>query len=96
LDLTHRAAFELLSVREGEGAQPPLRIVRAGAPPIDFSVEGVRKEVIQLLERLRSDEGALVRANAEKLGAAMDKSWNKDGEASIQLEKLLLKYVGEA
>jgi hypothetical protein len=86
------AAFELLSVREGPAAQVPLRAQRAGIE-VDFTVDGVRKEVRQLLAQMRGEEGARVRANAEKLGEAMAASWQQDGEARTQLEDMLRKYV---
>jgi hypothetical protein len=87
-----KAAFELLSVREGPAAQVPLRAQRAGIE-VDFTVDGVRKEVRQLLAQMRGEEGARVRANAEKLGEAMAASWQQDGEARTQLEDMLRKYV---
>jgi hypothetical protein len=83
LTLKHTAAFELLSVREGSAAQPALRAERAGIE-VDFTVDGVREEARQLLVRIRGDEGARVRTNAEKLGEAMDASWHQGGEASAQ------------
>jgi hypothetical protein len=91
--LKHGAAFELLAVREGDGAQPPLRVVLAGDEPVDFTAEGVRKEVRVLYERMRGEEGAQVRRNAEQLGATMKASWEDGGEASSQLEGFLRKYV---
>jgi hypothetical protein len=95
LTLKHNAAFELLSVREGPATQPPLRAERAGVI-VDFTVDAVRKEARQLLVQIHGDEGARVRANANKLGEAMDASWKQDGEASTQLEALLRQYVDQA
>jgi hypothetical protein len=92
LTLKHAAAFELLSVREGSAAQPALRSERAGIE-VDFTVDGVREEARQLLVRIRGDEGARVRTNAEKLAEAMDAGWYQGGEASAQLEDLLRKYI---
>jgi hypothetical protein len=95
---THRAAFELLSVREGDGARPPLRVVQGGpsAKPIDFTFDGVRAEVRELLALERGEEGRRVRENAEKLGAAMDASWQDGGEANVQLAAFMDKYVDTA
>jgi hypothetical protein len=95
LTLTHDAAFELLSVREGAGARQPLRADRAGIK-IYFTIDGVRGETRQLLLRMRNEEGARIRANARKLGEAMDSSWHPGGDASTQLEALLRKYVDQA
>jgi hypothetical protein len=95
LALKHKAAFELLSVREGPAAKTPLRAEHAGVE-VDFTVEGVREETRQLLSQIRGDEGARVRANANKLGEAMDASWQERGDASTQLDAFLRKYVDEA
>jgi hypothetical protein len=98
MSLTHCAAFELLSVREGEGARPPLRVVQGGtsAKPIDFTIDGVRTEVRELLALLNGVEGVRARENTEKLGAAMERSWKDGGEASLQLTAFLEKYVDVA
>jgi hypothetical protein len=91
ISVKHQAAFELLSVRTGLGAQMPYRC--RGGPSPDFSVEGVRKEVRELLERLKGEEGGRVRANAERLGEAYAKGWDEGGEAKTNLEQLLKLYV---
>jgi hypothetical protein len=95
MTLTHRAAFEMLSVREGDGARPPLRVVRgaSSAKPVDFTFDGLRTEVRELLSLMHGADGTLVRENLEKLAVAMDASWKDGGEASMQLAAFLQKYV---
>jgi hypothetical protein len=92
LSITHEAAFELLSVREGDGAQQPLRA--KGKAPVDFSVNGVRKETQDLLIKLKGPEGQRVRANAERLGDELDKSWKEGGEARRELQRFMHKFLG--
>jgi hypothetical protein len=91
LSILHEAAFELLSVREATGARQPLRL--QGQPAVDFSVDGVRKEISELLQKLKGPEGEHVRANAEKLGSELDKSWKEGGEASEELNRFLSKFL---
>lgn len=91
LSLKHRAAFELISVKTGPGAQQPYHLT--GRDPVDFSLDGVRREVQELLVKLRSEEGKEIRRNADALGAAMEKSWKEGGEAIAQTNAFLAKYV---
>jgi hypothetical protein len=91
LSTTHRAAFELHSVRTGKATRQPRRL--DGQKPVDFSEDGVRQEVRELLAKLKGPEGVEVRKNAEKLGAAMAASWTKGGEANTQVEAFLTKYA---
>lgn len=90
MTITHQAAFELVSVRMGEGARQPYYL--ADQAPVDFSIEGVRREVRDLLEKLRGSEGAQVRTNAEALAVEMEKGWKRGGEADTQADKLLRVY----
>lgn len=89
---SHHAAFELISVRTGGGARQPYRL--RDEDPVDFSVEGVGREVRELLRKLEGQEGQEIRTNAQALGAAVAKSWSEEsGEATTELESFLKKYV---
>jgi hypothetical protein len=89
---THDAAFDLVSVRAGSrGAQQPLRL--KGQPPVDFSIEGVRREVRDLLQKTKGPEGERVRANALRLSNELARSWREGGEASKEVERLLHQFV---
>jgi hypothetical protein len=92
LSITHGAAFELLSVREGGAARQPLRA--KGKTPIDFSIEGVRKETRELLVKLKNSEGERVRANAVHLGEELEKSWKEGGEARGELQRFMQMFLG--
>jgi hypothetical protein len=94
LSITHDAAFELLSVRAGDGARQPLRM--RGKGTVDFSVDGMRKEVRALLDKLKGPEGTRVRANTLRLGEELDKSWHEGGQANEDAERFLHRFVGPA
>jgi hypothetical protein len=91
LSIKHRAAFQLVSIRTGRGAQQPYHL--AGQTAVDFSLDGVRREAHQLLEKLNGKEGKEVRKNAETLGAAMERAWQEGGEAITQTESFLKTYI---
>jgi uncharacterized protein (DUF2267 family) len=78
-------------VRTGVGAQLPYRCRDGPAP--DFSVEGVKKEMRELLERLKGEEGQRIRANLESLSDAYGKTWDEGGEAKTNLEEFLKQYI---
>jgi hypothetical protein len=87
----HKAAFELLSVRTGLGQRLPYRCRDGPAP--EFTVEGIRKETRELLRRLNGDEGRLVRAKFESLGDAYRNTWKEGGEARVNLDAFLTKFI---
>jgi hypothetical protein len=87
MSITHGAAFELLSVREADAARQPRRM--HGRATLDFSLEGTREEMRALLAKLKGEEGERVRANAERLGDALDLGWKEGGEARGELERFL-------
>jgi hypothetical protein len=92
MTIKHEAAFEFLSVRTGVlGEQLPYRC-RNGPVP-EFSPDGVKKETRELLKRLNGEEGRRVRANFERLGEAYSRNWEESGEARLNLEGFLTKYV---
>lgn len=78
-------------MRVGDGARQPYHLV--DQPPVDFSIDGVRREAQDLLVKLKGAEGEEVRKNVEILGAAMDQSWIKGGEADLETVTFLKKYV---
>jgi hypothetical protein len=90
LSITHEAAFELLSVRDGVGAQQPLRMV--GKAPVDFSVEGVRDETRALFAKINGFDGKRVRANVERLGTELDNAWKDGGEAREELQRFMSQF----
>lgn len=91
LNTVHRAAFELTTIRTGKGAQQPYSL--ADQAPVDFSEGGVRREARELLAKLKGPGGLEVRKNTEALGEAMEKPWMEGGEAVLELERFLNKYI---
>jgi hypothetical protein len=91
MSVRHGAAFELLSVRTWIGEKIPYRC-RDGLEP-DFSDVGTRHEMRTLLKQIKEEEGRKIRENVERLGEAYGKTWETGGEASVNLEGFLKKYV---
>jgi hypothetical protein len=94
LTVNHEAGFELLSVRTGLGERVPYRCRNGPAP--EFSVEGVKREVRELLQRLKGEEGQRIRANLERLGDAYRMNWEEGGEAKRNLEGFMKQYIDRA
>ncbi|KAF9259975.1 UDP-Glycosyltransferase/glycogen phosphorylase [Marasmius fiardii PR-910] len=85
----YKAGFELISVRSGKNTKRPYR---CDVEP-SFTVEAVQEEVRELLTRIRGEEGDLVRKHAEKLSEEISNIWKEDGEAMVEIEGFLKKYV---
>ncbi|KAK7437863.1 hypothetical protein VKT23_018300 [Stygiomarasmius scandens] len=91
----HKAGFELINIRTGQhGTRSPYRsrdLPESEQPT--FTVDAVKKEIRELVVKLKGDEGLAVRKNYERLGEAISKSWDKDGEARKTMERFLKKYI---
>ncbi|KIK52865.1 glycosyltransferase family 1 protein [Collybiopsis luxurians FD-317 M1] len=93
LTLIHKAAFELIEVRGGEdGTKPLLRFKDTEYTP-SFTIEGVKEEFIGVLEKIKGEEGQVVRKNFEKLSEEMGKSWHDGGESNSNFNDFLAKFV---
>ena len=93
LSLSHKAAFELIEVRSGENGTKPLLRFEGTAYQPTFTVEAVKAEVEGLLEKLKGEEGRIVRSNFERLGEEMWRSWDEGMQSRIELNELLEKFV---
>ena len=89
---THKAGFELLSVRSGTAAKVPYKL-RNEPNAIQFTSEAVREEFKGLLVKLRGEEGKQARKATEKLGDESERLWVKGGEADAGLDSLLTKFL---
>ncbi|EEB89769.1 hypothetical protein MPER_12101 [Moniliophthora perniciosa FA553] len=88
----HKAGFELLEVRTGEkGKQKPYRCKDESCP--SFTVDSGTKEVMDLLQELKGEKGRTVRTNWEDLANQCGKVWEENGEARLELFRLLEKYL---
>ncbi|KAI0690405.1 UDP-Glycosyltransferase/glycogen phosphorylase [Cerioporus squamosus] len=78
-------AFELIEVRHGVGAG---KIYRNGRVPIG-TVDAVKAEMRDLLERAYGEEGARKRANLLKVRKTLQAAWSEDGIARREVEAFL-------
>ncbi|TCD71962.1 hypothetical protein EIP91_000094 [Steccherinum ochraceum] len=85
LTVNHDVAFELLEVRTGNGLKP---IYRTGKAPVG-TIDAIRAEASDVLDRAFGEEGARKRANAKSLQAKILSAWNKGGSAEVDMAKLL-------
>lgn len=81
----HDFGYELFNVRNGGGLRPILR--RNGYTPTG-TVEAVREEFIDVLERAFGPEGAKKRSNVERIRDGIAEGWAPGGESWKELEKL--------
>ncbi|KAK7437849.1 hypothetical protein VKT23_018286 [Stygiomarasmius scandens] len=91
----HKAGFELIQVRTGErGTGRPYRFKDADLKDVPtFTVEAVREEIRDVLNKLKSDEGLVVRKNFEKMSKEFLSGWDEGGEARDSVERFLRKFV---
>ncbi|KAL0569933.1 hypothetical protein V5O48_012025 [Marasmius crinis-equi] len=93
LTLEHKASFELIAVRTGKGIAQPHRFSGDSREKVQFTLDGVRAEVRQLLIKIKGEEGKAVRANAERLSEQISQLWKEGGEARVEMEHFLRKYL---
>ncbi|KAF5345928.1 hypothetical protein D9758_011456 [Tetrapyrgos nigripes] len=95
LTLSHKAGFELIEVRTGEnGTRKPYRFKDSEPAQLPtFTVEAVRREIREVLQKLKGEEGLLVRKNFERLSREVLTSWDENprGEARESMEMFLKK-----
>ena len=58
-----------------------------------FTVEAVRREIRDVLNKLKGDEGLMMRKNFEKMSKEFLSGWDKGGEARDSVERFLKKFV---
>ena len=92
LTVQYQAAFELISVRGGEGAKRPARYTDDQPDP-DFSIDGVRSEFRVMLEKMRGKEGKIIRRNFDRLADEVSKLWSEDGLSRRELDLFVRRHV---
>lgn len=85
LSETLDVGFELIEVRHGEGAG---KIYRNGRVPV-ATVDAVKSEMRDILERAYGEEGARKRANILNLRKTLQAAWSENGVARREVEALL-------
>ncbi|KAJ4497418.1 hypothetical protein C8R41DRAFT_217270 [Lentinula lateritia] len=91
----HNAGFELVEVRTGKlGTRVPYRFKDSSSSEYPtFSISAAREEFKGLLRRIEGEEGRIIRANFERLGEMMDKTWDQGREAEESLGAFLRDFV---
>jgi len=93
LTMVHKAAFELIEVRSGKnGTKPLLRFENTNYKPT-FTVDAVKAEVVDLLVKIKGEEGKVVRSNFRKLSEKMMKCWDEGAESRNELNDFYRKFV---
>lgn len=93
LSMIHKAAFELIEVRNGEdGTKPLLRFENTDYKPT-FTVDAVKAEVEGLLVKIKGGEGQLVRSNFEKLSERIMKNWDEGQEGRKELDEFYRRFI---
>ena len=94
----HKAGFELIEVRTGEyGTRKPYRFKDADPKDLPtFTIEAVRHEIRDLLEKLKGDEGLMVRKNFEEMSKEFSSGWDEGGEARESAELFLKKFIDQS
>ena len=77
--------FELIEVRHGAGAG---KIYRTGRVPV-ATVDAVKEEMRDVLERAYGEEGARKRANVLSVQKKLQAAWAEDGIARREVETFL-------
>ncbi|TFK86898.1 glycosyltransferase family 1 protein [Polyporus arcularius HHB13444] len=85
LSETLDVSFELIEVRHGAGAG---KIYRNGRVPVG-TIDAVKAEMRDILERAYGAEGARKRANILRLGNTLQTAWSENGIARREVEALL-------
>ncbi|KAI0634587.1 UDP-Glycosyltransferase/glycogen phosphorylase [Trametes polyzona] len=80
-----RVAYELLEVRHGTGLGP---VYRTGKTPVG-TVEAVREEINDVLERAFGVDGQEKRERLQDVRKVLARAWDEGGSARMEVEALL-------
>lgn len=83
---THDAGYELLEVRLGNGLRP---IHRLGDKCPEGTVDAVRREMSEVLDMARGEDGLVKRQNAQRLGELFSETWSASGPGWVVLKDLV-------
>ncbi|THH23192.1 hypothetical protein EUX98_g7990 [Antrodiella citrinella] len=85
LTANHDVAYELFEVRSGNGLKP---LLRTGKAPVG-TLDALRAEVHEVLDKAFGDDGAKKRSNIKNLQQKFDSAWDKGGSADIDMTRFL-------
>ncbi|PAV19567.1 UDP-Glycosyltransferase glycogen phosphorylase [Pyrrhoderma noxium] len=87
ITMTHNAGYELYEVRNGLGLRP---LHRLGNKSPEGTVEAVRREIREVLDKARGEDGKIKRENAQKLSVKFSEMWDEEnGSGWRDLKKLV-------
>ncbi|KAH8085452.1 UDP-Glycosyltransferase/glycogen phosphorylase [Cristinia sonorae] len=81
----HQVAYELFEVRTNNGLRP---IYRTGKAPLN-TIDALKAEVREVLEKAFGEDGERKRTNVQKLKAQIDAAWKKGGSSDVDMGKFL-------
>lgn len=85
VSLVHNIGYELFEVRTGPGVRP---IHRLGGRTPECSVESVKREFKEILEKAGGEDGKIKRANMKELREKVAKQWAPGGENWQELKRI--------
>lgn len=85
IDVVHDLGYELFNARNDLGTRP---IYRKGdwAPPC--TVEAIREEFLEILEKASGDDGKRKRENVQKMKEQIADSWKSGGAGWKEIQKI--------
>ncbi|KIJ46333.1 glycosyltransferase family 1 protein, partial [Sphaerobolus stellatus SS14] len=87
ISITLNIGYQLTEARTGDAG---LRALKSGVQPAG-TVEALLREIRYILEKARGEDGKLKRQNAHTIKIKMKAAWDDQGEAAVELRKLLSK-----
>lgn len=81
----HNIGYELFNIRSWHGLKP---IHRLGDVSPEGTVDAVRTEFKDVLVKAMGADGVVKRANAKRLKEKIAKTWEKDGEAWMEIKRI--------
>ncbi|KIJ24355.1 glycosyltransferase family 1 protein, partial [Sphaerobolus stellatus SS14] len=92
LSLRLNVGYQLMEARTGTAG---LKALKRGIQPTGTD-EALRRETLEIIEKMRTADGKLKRQNAQNLQAQMKAAWDEDGEAVTELKRLLENNIPRA
>ena len=88
----HKLGYEIFNLRSGLGTRP-IRRKNDWAPPC--TVEALRAEFEEVLEKALGEDGEMMRKNVLEMKEKIEASWAENGEGWKEVGKFF-EVIGEA
>ncbi|KIJ46331.1 glycosyltransferase family 1 protein [Sphaerobolus stellatus SS14] len=89
ISITLNVGYQLTEARTGDAG---LRPMKRGVKPTG-TVDAIQREIREILQRARGEDGKIKRTNAEVISNKMKEDWEENGEAGTGLKRLLEKEL---